>query len=59
MSIYDLSVEIKDESIRVEKELTKAVDILTRINYGDEWRDIKGDIDEAVEILESLNTDIY
>ena len=59
MSMYDLSVEIKDEAVRVDEELTKAVDILKRIDYGDEWRDIKGDIDEVVEILENLSTDIY
>jgi len=59
MSMYDLSVEIKDEAKRVDKELTKATDILKCIDYGDEWRDIKGYVDEVVEMLENLSIDIY
>ena len=59
MSMHDLAVEIKDEAKRVDGQITKAADILKRISYGDDWRDIKGDIDEVVEILESISGDIY
>ena len=59
MSMYDLAVEIKDEAQRVDGQITKAVGILNRIAYGDEWRDIKGEIDEAIEILETLSNEIY
>ena len=59
MSMYALAVEIKDEAKRVDDQITKATDILKRVSYGDDWRDIKGDIDEVVEILESISGDIY
>lgn len=59
MSMYDLAVEIKDEAKRLDGQITKATDILKRISYSDDWRDIEGDIDEVVEILESMSSDIY
>ena len=55
----DLAIETKEEAHRVSNEVTRAMNILKRIDYNDEWRDIKSDIDEAMEILEDINNDIY
>lgn len=59
MSMYDLAIEIKEEAHRVDKEITRAMDILNRIDYNDDFQELKSGIDEVIEILGDISTDIY
>ena len=59
MSMYDLAIEIKEEAHRVDKEITRAMDILNRIDYNDDFQELKSGIDEVIEILGDISTDVY
>lgn len=59
MSMYDLAIEIKEEAHRVDKEITRAIYILNRIDYNDDFQELKRNIDEVIETLGDISTDVY
>ena len=59
MNICDDLLEIRDKVSGLDDKLRKASRILRKLNKGDEIGEVMDEIEQVIEIIESVSAELY